>query len=240
MKPLYIVTAVFDHECLDYNRLLHVWERSAYRTNPKAEIVVLKPPTPKYVRNNRLNWISNHAKLEAYVDFGIKGNTVFVDVDTVLLRDLSSLFEPYFDIAIGKRRKGANQPINGGVVLFRDSPIAKAFLNKWFEYDSIMMSDKRLHKPWRKQVGGMNQASFAYTAHVMKQGLRGGKLLKIPTRILNACREDWPDLSEAYILHVMAELRDAALSNAPIEDISEPLREAVNTWRRYESSNFLV
>jgi hypothetical protein len=68
------------------------------------------------------------------------GCTVFLDVDCVVLRDLSAVFERQFDVALTWRGWPAlEQFINEGVILVRPGAAARAFYDELLAcYDSLL------------------------------------------------------------------------------------------------------
>ncbi len=232
-----IVTAVFDYPERDtYARCLRAFKASIARNNPEAELLVIDLEPPATVDGAYQGWVNNHIKLRAYSRVTIDQPTVFVDVDTIFLRDVSELFTDQFDVAIGQRPNWSGKRVryNGGVVLFRPTEAATTFMAQWIRIDTRMLRDQSFHMVWKRKYNGQNQASFGY---VVETELGETRLERYPTGVLNACEQDWPRVQKEvpYILHVRKRLLGLAQSRQPIKRIRPSLQAAVKIWRYYET-----
>lgn len=230
-----IVTAHFDYPGNEeYARCLKALTASVKENAPNAEFVVLELKPPKSISGIKQGWISNHAKLEAYSKVEIDQPTIFIDTDTLVLKDPAPLFDADFDIAIGRRPRGAKVPYNGGVVLFQPTDAAKIFMGRWYFSDERMLKERDFHLKWRSKYNGLNQASFGFQI----EGFPGSiKLKEYPTAVINACEQDWPNITpenHPYILHVRKSLFDAAHSDLPIEKLEKRHQYPSQLWREYE------
>ncbi len=232
-----IVTAVFDYPGRDtYARCLRAFKASIARNNPEAELLVidLEPPAP--VAGAHQGWVNNHIKLLAYSRITIDQPTVFVDADTIFLRDVSELFTDEFDLAIGQRPNWGDRRVryNGGVILFRPTQAATTFMARWIRVDTEMLHDQIFHMKWHRRYNGQNQSSFGC---MIETKLKDARLKRYPTGVLNACEQDWPRVrkNRPYILHVRKRLLGLAQSREPIEDIRTSLQDAAEIWRYYET-----
>jgi hypothetical protein len=185
--------------------------------------------------------VYNHWKLDAFVrtGFDFLHNIVFLDVDTVVLRDPAgepdSLFDPDFDIAIGRRSGGDRVPYNGGVVLCQpNDDTVLWFLRRWLEVDYRMLRDQEFHQRYRATYNGQNQASFGYMVETYGDQI---KLHEYPTSMINAVGPDWLNVESnpPYILHVRKRLLAAAQSDVPIHRLPHDLQKAAKIWRYYEN-----
>ncbi len=231
-----IVTAVFDYPRFDtYTRCLQAFKASIAATNPNAELLVidLEPPTP--IPGVFQGWINNHVKLKAYSRIPIDQPTVFVDADTVFLRDVSELFNSTFDVAIGRRPAGGRRRVkyNGGVVLFCPTEAARAFMARWVSIDRKMLQDHDFHMKWHRKYNGQNQSSFGCMIELHSAKVR---IQEYPTGVLNACEQDWSRVGREvpYILHVRKRLLQMAHNRLSIWTIPKHLQPAVRIWRDYE------
>jgi len=234
-----IITAVFDYPGEnEYSRCVTALENSVKQSNPEAEFVLIRLQAPNYCYAwNKPGWHNNHIKLMAYSEQEIDQPTFFVDADTIIRRDLSDLLGD-FDIAIPERPAGARAPFNLGVVLFMPTQRSKFFMEAWAKTDTAMLHDIDLHLKWRNRYSGQNQSAFGCLYETIKDNRPVFK--KYPTKIINACEQDWKDSDESYIIHVKTRLRAAALSDLPIEKINPHLRNPVKLWREYEKYNIFV
>ena len=162
---------------------------------------------------------------------------MFVDADTVFLRDVSELFDGSFDIAVGVRpnwaMSGKRVKYNGGVVLFSPTKVARLFMERWIRIDMRMLHDQKFHALWHKKYNGQNQSSFGC---MVETRLGKTRLREYPTGIMNACEQDWPNIGNgvSYVLHVRKRLLRAAQSKLAISQIRAPLQKAAEIWRYYE------
>ena len=232
-----IVTAYFDYPGRNtYARCLRAFKASIAESNPNAEleIIELEPPAP--IDGVFQGWINNYIKLQAYSKIPIDQPTVFVDTDTVFLRDVAELFDLEFDIAIGQRPHWGGKCVryNGGVVLFNPTEAARRFMVRWSAIDRKMLYDQELHMKWHAKYNGQNQSSFGCMMELHSGKVR---IHRYPTGLLNACEQDWPRISEnvPYILHVRKRLLTAAQSHHPLSSMRKPLRDAAKIWRHFET-----
>ena len=231
-----IVTAAFDYPGVDtYSRCLRAFKASIADTNPEAELLIIDIDPPAPIEGVHQGWINNHVKLKAYSRVQIDQPTVFVDADTVFLRDVSELFDSTFDIAIGRRPAGGRMrvPYNGGVVLFRPTTAARRFMAQWIRIDEQMLHNHSFHMVWRRKYNGQNQASFGCMIEAHRAATR---LHEYPTGVLNACEQDWAHVvtDQPYILHVRKRLLQYAHNRLSIWTIPKQLQPAVRIWRKYE------
>jgi len=228
-----IITAVFSYIGQNkYERCLRALTHSIERTNPDADFQVLRLQPPAPVEGAYQGWVSNHIKLKAYAEQELNDNTIFVDADTVFLREAAFLFDKEFDVAIG-RRTGGRVLYNGGVVLFKPTDKAKEFLESWSMADNSMLYDQEFHQKWRKKYNGQNQASFGFLVEAYPDYVR---LHEYPTSLVNAVEQDWPVLHkiDPVIVHVRKKLLEYAVSDFTIDQIPKKLRVAVKLWRDLE------
>ena len=232
-----IVTAYFDYPGRNtYARCLRAFKASIVMSNPDAELQILELEPPEPVEGAYQGWVNNHIKLHAYSQIPIDQPTVFVDIDTIFLRDVSELFDKTFDVAIGQRPHWGGRRVryNGGVVLFKPTQAARRFMAWWSAIDGNMLENQDLHMKWHVKYNGQNQASFGC---MMELHSKKTRIHRYPTAVLNACEQDWPRISEnvPYILHVRKRLLKAAQSPRPLSTIRKPLQAATKIWRYFET-----
>lgn len=232
-----IVTAFFDYPGRNrYARCLRAFRSSIAHSNPNADLQVIELEPPEPVEGAYQGWVNNHIKLHAYSQIPIDQPTVFVDSDTIFLRDVSELFDLEFDVAIGQRPHWGGKRVryNGGVVLFKPTEAARSFMARWAAIDRKMLDDQELHMKWHAKYNGQNQASFGC---MVDMHLGKTRLKQYSTAVLNACEQDWPRISEKvpYILHVRKRLLRAAQSHQSLSSIRKPLQAATKIWRYFET-----
>jgi len=229
-----IITAVFDYPGINkYARCLRALSNSIYATNKDASFkkIRLHPPSP--VDGAYQGWVNNHIKLEAYSREPLDENTMFVDADTVFLRNADHLFYDDFDIGIARRPGKQKSIYNGGVVLVKPTEAARTFMEHWIAVDTRMLYDQEFHSEWHKKYRGQNQSSMGYLIENNPCKL---KIKEFPTSVINACEQDWQNVLQIkpYILHVRKWLLELALSDIPLEDLSYKHKDAVKIWRDFE------
>ena len=231
-----IVTVVFDYPGSDtYARCLQAFRASVAANNPKAELLVLTLDPPEPIPGVFQGWINNHVKLKAYSRIPIDQPTVFVDADTIFLRDVAELFNSTFDVAIGCRPAGGRRRVkyNGGVVLFCPTEEARRFMKHWISIDGDMLRDHTYHMIWHRIYNGQNQSSFGC---MIEMHLDKTRLQEYPTSVVNACEQDWSRIGKnvPYILHVRKRLLQFAHNRLSIWTTPKHLQPAVRIWRDYE------
>lgn len=216
-----------------YERLLNAWENSIKKnTNAEYEIALLNPknyPDCEHIKNS---YVANSVKLNYWAEQIKKesGNICLIDGDTVVLKDVSHVFDRDFDIAFTQRSIGVNIPINGGVLFVKATERVHDFFEKWVLTNNEMLINPNLHKIWYKKYNGINQSSFGYMLENYKSNL---KIISLPCAKYNACdRIDWFTVNpDTHILHVKSDMRMACINNV----VPRNYQKAVNIWKQYEN-----
>lgn len=207
-----------------YKTLMEVLRRSV-ESNSEHKLVVHEIPYRR--RHGSIKLTTNTDKLKKWNDIvqEAEGNIVLMDCDTLLLKDVSHVFNMDFDVAYTKRTAGERFPLNGGVVFVRANKETKAFFKEWLEVNNRMMSDSDFHRPYYKKYAGINQASFG---HLLEKG-PNIDIIDVPCRKYNACDvDDWNNLEDTHILHIKSDLQNQCFTKTPFRH-----HEAVGLWRRY-------
>lgn len=147
---------------------------------------------------------ANHVKLKAWYD-AIEGNTILIDADTIVLGDVSEVFDMKADLIYTKRFNNPKIPFNSGVVFVKES--AKFLIKKWMDIDEQMNIDSEFHATWKKKAYGFNQASFA----CLLNNSPTKSIKYVPSYIYNSCDPiDWKENhAQAKIVHVKGLLRQS-------------------------------
>lgn len=229
-----VMSAFFDSDRSDgmYERFLKVWEYSA-KKNSGGIVDVVKIPPPKTVGGDPYLHNANHAKLKVWRDYieSVNDDVVLMDADTLVLRDLTHVFEKNrFDVAVTTRDRTTRLTINGGVVFVRNTPEALGIINLWHLSDIELHNDKKLHERFRAKYGGMNQSSYGY----MITKKMPGKIIELPCSVYNQV-EWWRNRKvKPCVVHYKSQLRHAVLSKRHTNAVSYNMRDAVGVWRKYE------
>lgn len=155
---------------------------------------------------------------------------LLIDADTAILRPLDPIWERDFDFCYTPKPK-KYPPLNGGVIFIRVSERTRAFMEAWVKQNAALMSMQR--KQWRRQYGGVNQASLA---DVLESAERFGvRTLGVPCLEWNCEDSAWSsfDPEVTRILHVKSTLRLALIKGRTRVIGIEP---ALKAWRRIESA----
>jgi hypothetical protein len=199
----------FDHPDIEdkvYARLAEGCIKSIRESHKKAEIAEITMPVEK----DHPEWMrwANNVKLKIWLD-NLKGDTVFLDADTIVLSDVSKAF--LNDLTYTKRYNAdSNIPFNSGVVFVRES--GRGILQSWLEWDEALNADRKLWHKWQKVAFGYNQASFAA---LLSDGKFQERISHVPSYIYNSCDpSDWNfKFDLAKIVHVKSRLREAWQKN---------------------------
>lgn len=200
----------FDND--NYKRLADVWEYSAKKYNPDADVKLITVDFKKVGNDIKDSWVYNDHKLSIWRDEIIASDDdiVVMDADMIVLGDISAPFKKDFDICYTARTR-SRYPLNGGVIFAHPTEGAKKFVKEWYALDKEMLSGHGFHQRYRVKYGGMNQASFGAMIEAHKQKC---KLETVTCSEYNLCDEEWKYFDDnVKILHVKGALRCAVLGN---------------------------
>lgn len=215
-------TVYFGHR--DFARMLGALQVSVSENTP-FDLTVHNIKYTKVRAPAKLS--TNTAKLRKWVDIVVNSEDplILLDCDTLVLKDVSHVFDKKFDIAYTHRSNGVRLPLNGGVLFVRPSEKVKDFFRKWMWINDKMIHDKVFHLPWKRKYEGINQASFGR----MLESDHGLNVISVPCAKYNACDVvDWEDITGAHVLHIKSELRSSCF-NSGIRFL-----EASKLWRSYD------
>ena len=232
-----VMSAYFDSQRTDgmYERFLKVWEYSAKKNSGATAVDVIEITPPKAAGGDPYLHNANHAKLKVWRDYVVNtdDDVVLMDSDTLVLRDLTHVFEKKkFDVAVTTRDRNTRLTINGGVVFVRNTPEARQIIDLWYESDIELHNDKKLHERFRAKYGGMNQSSYGY----MITKKLPGEIIELPCSVYNQV-EWWANKSiKPCVVHYKSQLRHAVMSRRHTNAIRYNMRDAVDKWRKYEEA----
>lgn len=187
-----------------YNKYKQALIRSINENMPTAKIKDIElDPLPE--KNMHL---ANYIKLKHWKD-NIEGDTVLIDADTIVLGDVSNVFDLDFDLIYTKRLHMRKLPFNCGVVFVKES--GKHIIEEWQSIDERMINDKVFHAKWKSRYFGFNQASFGCLLEIV-ENLKIGNVL---SEVYNSCDiYDWRNnYTSAKIVHVKSGLRKSLERN---------------------------
>lgn len=218
-----------------YARLLAAWENSVKANMPGTEYekAFLDPKDFPQCRHPRNSYLANSVKLNYWLQRVKEENQdlCLIDGDTVVLKDVSHVFDRDFDIAYTRRTKGIQLPINGGVLFLRPSERVTEFFEKWVLTNNEMLTNQALHRTYYRKYAGINQASFGYMLENRLRLKHRLEIIELPCSEYNACdRPDWINFGEhVKILHAKSELRLCCLGQVNVKQY----QKAVDEWRKY-------
>jgi hypothetical protein len=232
-----LLSAYFDKDGSDgmYARCLKVWEYSAQQNSGAVAVDVIDIEQPKAPGGDQYLFAANHAKLKVWRDYVREhdDDVVLMDCDTMVLRDLTHVFKDYkFDVAVTTRDSNTRLTINGGVVFVRNTKAAERIMDLWYERDTELRADRKLHERFRSKYGGMNQSSYGY----MISKNVPGTIIELPCSKYNQV-EWWVSRKiKPCVVHIKSELRHAVFSKRDAHAIRYTMRDNVVAWRKMEKA----
>ena len=227
------VYVVFDRPgCEYYSILAETLHVSIEKNCPFANIIRIETDPPGLVPGKPRGHVDNTEKLSTWNDQvqKIKDDIILIDCDIVLNRDITQAFTGDFAVGIMKRSRRNPNPYNGGIVFVRNCEKAKRFVNEWNKNNQLFFNNNAAYNKYRSKTLGINQAALLATLDQDSDT----KIQYFSCRIWDACPEDWLYVdSKTYAIHIMGNLRAAALRN--INPITAPLnyKKALIIWTKY-------
>lgn len=216
-----------------FKKLLVAFENSVKANMPDCNLIVDELDFPRNnIDTTKLSFVSNTIKLRAWSKRiqELDDPIILIDADTIVLKDLSDVFEEDFDI--GYTVTGSSIPINGGVIFVKPNERSRKFFSLFYDVNFKMFKDKAFHTKWRNKYAGINQAAFGYLLE--NPELYDAKLKAFPCELYNAVDKHWPDIDEnTRVVHIKSDLRKECLKSTNIEFIPNKFQKAVSLWRTY-------
>lgn len=204
-----------------YERLLDVFIQS-WRENATFPLKVKRIEPPE-LGNRHASFYWNRKKLDEWINL-FDRDTVFLDCDMLMLKDIASGFDIIDYIGIARR---TNLPLNGGVIFAKYTKESIEFMEKWAEIDKRMLEDPEFHGPYHDKYAGLNQSSLGY---LLENGY-SEHVTRIPESYnLTA---DWEDWENAHLIHLKGQLRRCCIYDRQRGD---PDRMRIKEiWKSYAS-----
>jgi len=209
----------FDFQDDYYSRLVEVFRKS-WEKNSSMNLRKIKIKAPKK-GSRTYNLQANTSKLEAWLRH-FNQDTVFLDADLLMLKDIRDGFDLVDDVGITETR--GRFPINGGVMFFKYTPRAKKFLRDLVKVNREMLLNCKFHDKWFEKYSGINQSAAGY----LLESEYGD--LNILPQVYNLC-EPWDNWEASKIIHIKGELRDFVLHLKP--HASGKLEDIRKVWKYY-------
>jgi hypothetical protein len=214
----------------NYSQLAKVWKYSAQKAHPdtKVRLISLKSPGNRTSHQGR-----NQYKLIEWnkVIQAAEEDTILMDVDMVVYKDIGHVFEKDFDICYTKRTK-TRMPLNGGVLFVKPTDKAKEFFREWLKVDADLLKRRNRYMPYVRKYGGQNQASFGYMIE-QKRGLAG--IAWVECTWYNCCNEEWKDINdETKVVHHKSALKRICSKSGDYKKYHPKYEKALRKWREME------
>lgn len=213
----------------NYDILLDVFKYSAEKHMPAVKFETITPALPQPDGDKIYFMTKNTVKLGYWIDEVLRSDedTIIMDCDMLLLKDISLAFNFEFDIAI-TRRDSFRVPYNGGMIFVRPNERSAEFLRTWKEINQKMYEDEAFHRPWRRKYAGMNQASLGWVVENAGDNLH---LISLPCRTWNICQEDWAKIDEkSKCVHIKSKLRKSIF----VGSCGGDFKIAFDLWNKYK------
>lgn len=180
--------------------------------------------------------VTNTAKLDWWarvIEQSADGDRVLlIDGDTMVLRDLTPVWDLDFDVAY-TTKKPAKFPFNGGVVFVRVCPASRALVKRWHAENARLFARPVEHQKWRAKYGGINQASWGLLLEEGVPQQLGVHVAELPCSEWNCEDTYWRRFSQLKprIVHVKSRLRYVLFAGSSDYE----LRPILEAWRAMEA-----
>ncbi len=233
-----------------YRRMARVLALSATEHSPATPLSIVEvtePPTDINAvasRHCKTQWRENARKSkhhnrivqeEGAGGWGLGAGEVigFLDIDMLVMGDLSPIERYEFDVAYTVRPAGSRWKLNTGVYFVRCLEAGRRFMAAWNETVYRMLADPVLHQQWRVKLcyGGIHQAALGYLVESRESRVEGVRLLELPCAEWNAVSGVW-NAEAPRVVHLMGQLRCACFGRCACRD--PKARRWVEAWQRYD------
>lgn len=220
----------------DYETLAKVWEYSSRKNNSQCKVEIHEVEESNF-KELEFGCQRNNFKLKKWYEIvkSSNENIIFMDVDTMVLKDLSHVFEKDFDICYTERENKKISEINGGVLFVKPNENSINFFKEWVKIDDLLLQDRNNFKKYVQKYGGQNQTSFGYLLENYSKNI---KIEKVPCLIYNLCQEGWKDFSdETKVVHCKSILKvilTQEKSKRP-KNIVRKYEKVINCWDNLNS-----
>lgn len=235
VPPVIIATVVFGDDV--FRRMADVLEYSVARNFPAAEFVRIDAPAHEHIKGIPTHCPANAHKKSYWADVVQQNHNrriIVIDCDTLVLGDLSHVFDERFDLAYTVRPHRIR--VNAGVMFCRSTQATRRFFDKWNYTQEVLLSEEeRSHLQARlKKFAGLDQAAFDKTLNAVDFPF---ETLELPCEKYNSVDQTWHVFNEqTCVLHVKGRLRRFAVVEsadpAKHPTISEPMR----VWQEYAAA----
>ena len=161
---------------------------------------------------------------------------LLIDTDTVILRELDSVWDTAFDVAYTVKPKDSRFPLNGGVIFLRAGHTANLFMSYWASTNRSFLVNRSFRaSPLRRQFGGINQAAVGATFATLEQEKTQIQVCQLACAEWNCEDESWHRFGpDTRILHIKSGLRREILKLSGPR-VKYAHAAAVQAWKQMEA-----
>lgn len=209
-----------------YERLIRVFLYSLHKNMPNAEpeVYLLPFPAPEDRR-----FQAQILKQRYWTELALQQTEdyIILDLDMIIMGDLSEAFNYDFDIAY-TNRKLHRKPLNGGMIFCRQSQKTKDFWNEWLRNCEGAYIDKKTQNRNNLECKGFAQSALWYTINNCSFPIN---IKALPCLEYNACDEEWfnIDYSKIKAIHIKSRMRKALFGPKQAPD-----PKVFDLWRKLE------
>lgn len=208
-----IIYPYFQNSETDYARLRNVFEKSARRHMPDAELVCVELEPAQFLEDKHdLTTRAFLAKTEKLLLTENETEFIVCDCDLFFTSNLLFTFAEIREapnyVAV-TARADYKYPYNTGLFFVKRSYEAKRILDLWVRNTRTIASNRYTPtaKKAIKEQGGIDQAALELTHQAHSKDI-----FTLPCRIYNACQGDWKHTTdETKVYHIKSGLRKIVL-----------------------------
>lgn len=215
MSNSYEIKAVHFPKHPLYKRLMQGFKKSVEQnsTHGKLELEIKTKDDLRSIQERRSEQSYKLSEWIKLYDSSKGGNIVFMDTDTLLLRDIGDAFNFAFDIAVTTHFNRRKPWFNGGVMFLRNNDRVRKFLEEWERLDIALTNNHHLRRRLsrRNEIPGHNQVSFVEVANNAKNI----NIIELPCHEWNCCNSSWLDFDPEVtrVLHVKSDFRNHVIND---------------------------
>lgn len=236
-----VATVVFGDPV--FTRMANVLEYSVRVNMPEAIFIRIDAPPHEHIKGIPTHCPANAHKKKYWADVVHEhpGEQIaLLDCDTLLLNDISSVFDEYdFDLAYTVRNHRVR--INAGVMFVNSTHAARRFFDKWSYTQQVFLSEEERPKLTARlrKYAGLDQAAFASALEAVDFEF---KTVELPCEIYNSVDQTWHCFDEktTKILHVKGKLRRFGVIQRDEAEKHPTISKPMRVWREYEKRSLAV
>jgi hypothetical protein len=209
-----------------YERLIKVFLYTIKENMPDAEPEVYKLPFPA-PEDRRFQAQILKQRYWTYLALKQIQNYIIMDLDMMVMGDMSHAFRYDFDIAYTSRRLH-RKPLNGGMIFCRPTAATNNFWKEWLENCEEAYVNKSIQYRNNTECKGFAQSALWYTINNHRHPVN---IIDLPCVEYNACDEEWMNIDYTKIkaIHIKSRMRKSIFGPKWAPD-----QKVHDLWREYE------